>query len=283
MTYISTIFRVMIASPSDVIRERKVSREIIHEWNTIHSFDKKIVLLPIGWETDSAPLMGERPQGIINKQILDKCDLLIGIFWTRIGTPTGESISGTVEEIEKHISTGKPAMLYFSSIPVVPESLDQEQFSKLLEFKEKCKINGLFESFSSTEEFESKFTRQLQLLINNNEFFKSISNNSIVEVDITDGEPYFERKGLSEESITILLEASKDPHGQIVRLGSLGGEFTIQTNNKKLNPDDLPKTRAQWYGAIDELYSYGLVEDVGYKGEIFSLTRKGYQYADKLQ
>jgi hypothetical protein len=272
----------MIASPSDVIKERKVSREIIHEWNNIHSFDKKIVLLPIGWETDSAHIMGDRPQGIINKQILEKCDLLIGIFWTRIGTPTGEAISGTVEEIEKHIKTGKPAMLYFSSVPVVPESLDQEQFSKLLQFKEDCKSKGLFESFSTTEEFENKFTRQLQLTINNNDFFKSKSEIDPVENEIINIKYDSESKSLSEEAKTILIEASKDPNGEVMKLSFLGGEFTIQTNRKKLNPDDLPRTKAIWYGAIDELVSHDLIEDIGFKGEIFRITRKGYQYIDNL-
>jgi hypothetical protein len=50
MKYNSTVFRIMIASPGDITKERKITREIINEWNTIHSFDKKIVLLPLGWE-----------------------------------------------------------------------------------------------------------------------------------------------------------------------------------------------------------------------------------------
>jgi hypothetical protein len=27
-------------------------------------------------------------------------DILMGVFWTRLGTPTGKAPSGTVEEIE---------------------------------------------------------------------------------------------------------------------------------------------------------------------------------------
>ena len=111
MPYDAKVFKIMIASPSDVLEERKIIRQVIYEWNDINSESRKLVLLPTGWETNSSPEMGGKPQEIINKQILEKCDVLVGVFWTRIGTETDEFISGTVEEIEKHIHHGKLAML----------------------------------------------------------------------------------------------------------------------------------------------------------------------------
>lgn len=116
----------MIASPGDVSEERKVAREVILDWNNIHSFSRKIVLMPISWELNTFPSMGERPQEIINAQILNDADILIGIFWTRIGSPTGKAPSGTVEEIEAHINSRKSAMLYFSNQPVVASSIDND-------------------------------------------------------------------------------------------------------------------------------------------------------------
>ena len=47
--------------------------------------------------THSRPQMGDRPQELINKQLVGHCDLLIGSFWTRLGTPTGRAESGTAE------------------------------------------------------------------------------------------------------------------------------------------------------------------------------------------
>lgn len=127
MSYNSTVYNVMIASPGDVASERSIIREVVYEWNAVHSENRKIVLLPVGWETNSTPEMGNKPQEIINKQILGKCDLLVGIFWTRIGTPTDRYLSGSVEETEKIIDTGKPAMLYFSGQAVVMDSVDINQ------------------------------------------------------------------------------------------------------------------------------------------------------------
>ena len=114
VTYAATVVKVMIASPSDVLEERRVIREAIDVWNTINADDRKIVLMPLGWETHSSPEMGDRPQAIINEQLLKDADLLVAVFWTRLGSPTGTAPSGTVEEIEKHLAASKPAMIYFS-------------------------------------------------------------------------------------------------------------------------------------------------------------------------
>ena len=48
MSYTATVFKVMIASPSDVSPERAVVRERLAEWNIVNSDSKKTVLLPIG-------------------------------------------------------------------------------------------------------------------------------------------------------------------------------------------------------------------------------------------
>lgn len=171
MPYDAIVYKVMIASPSDVAHERSIIREIIHEWNTVNSDSRKIVLLPIGWETHSSPTMGDRPQEIINKQVAKDCDILVGVFWTRIGTPTEHHLSCTVEEIEEHIARDKPTMLYFSSVPVIPDSVDQEQYSNLKKFKDSCSTRGIYETYANLNDFKDKFYRHLQIKLNKDQFF----------------------------------------------------------------------------------------------------------------
>ncbi|MBH5370953.1 hypothetical protein [Bradyrhizobium glycinis] len=65
---------------------------------------------------------------MINDRVLKDWDLLVGIFWTRLSTPTGTSASGSVEEIEKHIAAGKPATAYISNTPVALNSIDLAQY-----------------------------------------------------------------------------------------------------------------------------------------------------------
>lgn len=151
----------MIASPSDVAQVRSVVREVIHTWNAVFSEKEASVLMPIGWESHAFPALGARPQAIINRQVLEDADLLVALFWTRLGSPTDQAPSGTVEEIETHLKAGKPAMIYFSSQPAVPESIDPKQYEALLKFKEDLRLRGLFETFASPAEFREKFTRQL--------------------------------------------------------------------------------------------------------------------------
>jgi hypothetical protein len=87
MPYDSRTYRVLIASPSDVEDEREIAIRVIQEWNDQFSYPRKAVLLPLRWETHTAPEYGTRPQEVINREIVDQCDLLVGMFWTRVGTP----------------------------------------------------------------------------------------------------------------------------------------------------------------------------------------------------
>jgi len=155
------IFRVLVASPSDCVHERKVIPEVISEWNAVHSYSNAVVLESVLWETHSRPDLGERPQGLINKQLVVNCDLLIGAFWTRLGTPTGEAVSGTAEEIEQFRAAGKPVLLYFSSEPVVPDSLDPEQYAALTSYRKSLDDQGLYFKYESLAEFRALLQRHI--------------------------------------------------------------------------------------------------------------------------
>lgn len=48
MSYEAKVFNVMIASPGDVASERTIIRDVIYEWNAVHSKSRNIVLLPVG-------------------------------------------------------------------------------------------------------------------------------------------------------------------------------------------------------------------------------------------
>lgn len=46
-----------------------------------------VVLLPSRWEEDVVPTYrGDDPQQIINEQMVNKCDILVGVFWTKLGS-----------------------------------------------------------------------------------------------------------------------------------------------------------------------------------------------------
>jgi hypothetical protein len=278
LSYTATTFNVMIASPGDVASERAIVRDVVYEWNAVNSNSRKIVLLPIGWESHASPEMGASAQTIINNQVLTKCDLLVGVFWTRIGTPTERHLSGTVEEIENHIAAGKPAMLYFSSQPVAMDTADLDQVQRLRKFKESCQPRGLNESYDSHGDFKEKFYRHLQLKVNEHPLFKS-SNEAEISQNIVASRTQL--PSLSHEARVLLKEASLDPRGNILNMKRMGVTY-LQTNSKPLIPSFERREVAKWEDALNNLSAEELITSKGGKGEIFQITNLGYQIADMI-
>ena len=168
-----TAFRVMISAPSDVSEERGIVRDIITQWNEVHAEKQNIVLLTVEWQTHTYPEMGNHTQKIINEQLLKECDLLIGLFWTRLGTPTEDYPSGSAEEISRHSDAKKPVMLYFSNRPVDPAQIDSEQYEKLKQFKENCRKQSLYREWGDISEFHETFHRDLERIINGHPHFRN--------------------------------------------------------------------------------------------------------------
>lgn len=278
MSYNAKVFNVMIASPGDVGSERAIIRDVIYEWNAVHSQSRNIVLLPVGWESHSSPEMGSSAQDIINNQVLDKCDLLIGVFWTRIGTPTTDYASGTVEEIEKHIEAKRPAMLYFSSQPVALDTIEPEQYSQLKEFKASCQNHGLYEGYDSLSSFKEKIYRHLQLKVNDHEYFSN--GDAIAPLNIVESKTNMPK--LTQEGVILLKESSLDRNGIIMHIRHLNGT-NIQTNNKNFIASNERREVARWESALEELMVQDLIVERGHKGEIFEITNTGYQVADMIE
>ena len=278
MSYSASTFNVMIASPGDVASERAIVRDVVYEWNAVNANSRRVVLLPVGWETHSSPEMGATAQTIINRQVLSKCDLLVGVFWTRIGTATERHLSGTVEEIEEHISAGKPAMLYFSSQPVVLDTVDMDQVQKLKAFKASCQSRGLLETYDSHGEFKEKFYRQLQLKVNEHPLFQAANVGGDEQAIV---ESRTQLPDLLPEARVLLKEASQDGGGTIIHARYIGGT-SIQTNGKNLIPSNERREVAKWEQALEDLKAKDLVVDRGHKGEVFEITNLGYQVADMI-
>jgi hypothetical protein len=160
-----TILRALIASPSDVQQERQTIPEVIAAWNATNSLERAVIIEPVKWESHSLPGLDDRPQGMINKQLVETCDFLIGVFWTRLGTNTGVSVSGTAEEIEEFRKAGKPVLLYFSSISVDPNSIDLGQYSNLKSYKDDLRKAGLLEGYGNLGELRDKLSRHISTTV----------------------------------------------------------------------------------------------------------------------
>jgi hypothetical protein len=282
VAYRALVIPVMIASPGDVASERDIVRSVIHDWNDVNASASKVVLSPIGWETHSSPELGARPQELINSRLLKECDLLVGVFWTRLGTPTGKAESGTVEELEEHVAAGKPAMIYFSSQPVAPQSIDAAQFAELQAFKEKLKPLGLVESFDNLGQFREKFAKQLQLCLINNPYLQRIVNDqsTVQNVELAEVEQGSLDLHLSEEARTLLKAAAEKEDGTILKIAYMGKRM-IQAGGQQFG-GERGRESAKWENALNNLIENDLVLAQGSKDQVFELTHHGWSVANAL-
>lgn len=161
MTFVATVVRVLIASPSDLRDERDRVVRTIHRWNALHAAHVGVVLMPVRWETNASAEMGGSAQDLINRQIVDDSDVLIGMFWTRLGTPTATNVSGTAEELQRFLDAGKAAALFKSRKPADLDTVDHDQFAALKSFLDTQRGNGLVLDFETPEELAALVEQSL--------------------------------------------------------------------------------------------------------------------------
>lgn len=224
-------------------------------------------------------------------KIVKDADLLVAMFWTRIGTPTDAAKSGTVEEIEEHIKAGKPAMLYFSSAPVRPDSLDEAQYAEVKTFKGSMKERGLYEEYESLDQFREKFARHLTLTIQR-QFPVEEQRAEPADREQPRGEAAMQFKirgderdlignSLPQEARTLLAEAAKAPNGTVLMTHTFGG-MSVETNGRNFVDSKNPRSEARWRRVVEDLVQQGLLEQRDTDGQVVSLTDAGYRMADIL-
>jgi hypothetical protein len=169
-----TLFRVFIASPSDLADERGALKDIVSNINGIFARETDLRIELLGWE-DTMP-GGGRPQELINIDV-DKADLFVGCLWRRWGTPAGpDGRTGFEEEFERALDrrtkTAEPSIwLFFKEIPEEERKDPGTQLKKVLAFREREEKAKrlLFQQFTDVEDWRYRITpllhrRLLQLM-----------------------------------------------------------------------------------------------------------------------
>jgi anti-sigma regulatory factor (Ser/Thr protein kinase) len=162
--------QLFVASPSDTSAERMAMRGIIEELNLGVADSRGIVLELVEWETHSWPGVGLDAQDVINHQI-DVPDIVVGIFWKRLGTQTGRAASGTVEEIENALSLradGHPieVLVYFNEQNFFPRADELEQVTHVLQFRDQLASRGLLtSSYEGLDDFKAKVRVHLTQIV----------------------------------------------------------------------------------------------------------------------
>jgi hypothetical protein len=84
---------------------------------------------------------------------------------------------------------------------------------------------------------------------------------------------------LSDEANTLLKEVAQDPSGLIL-FERFGASVDLHTNGKSLfTAKEDHRATARWEAALQELIKEGLLAERGNSGEIYEITKNGYDAA----
>jgi hypothetical protein len=94
--------------------------------------------------------------------MVDRTDLVIAVFWTRLGTPTDTEPSGSVEEIRRKRTQGAHVFLYFAEQPIAnPMSVDPQQLQAVQDFRTEMEQQALIGTYDNGEGLSHKVQRDL--------------------------------------------------------------------------------------------------------------------------
>ena len=99
------VIKVFIASPGDLVVERRAFKEVIDELNRGFGRGARVTFDPLAWE-DALATTGRRSQSVINHDI-DACDVFVLVMWRRWGQEAPDAVpysSYTEEEIYRAVA-----------------------------------------------------------------------------------------------------------------------------------------------------------------------------------
>ncbi len=272
--YPATVYQIMFGSPSDIEEEIQAAFQVLNYWNSLYSEQSKVVLLPLHWSISSYPAMGKHPQKLLNEQVVEKSDLLVCIFGTRLGSPTNTEISGTVEEIKEHRRAGKDVMVFFKQSVDNITSVDPQQLQDLNNFKESIKKEALWWEFSNSEDFKKKLSDAVQ---------RYVSEHWLLEANSTIIESNSKKISFNEIENQVLKRWTQSNDPQCFRMGTLGGfNYVFGGLAYKVLRG---REQAEWDDFLDRLQQADYIRFDRYDNDgkpVYKLTKAAYDYVDTI-
>lgn len=144
MAYSVLARRLLISCPGDVpAADLHLVQKAINRWNGIYGERFGTVIIPISWGTHAAAEFGDAPQELLNRQLVDRCDICLALFANRLGTPTASAESGTAEEIARLSESGRYVGILRSRREVSNSRINADQLMRLEQYLETIKTKAL--------------------------------------------------------------------------------------------------------------------------------------------
>lgn len=275
----ANVYKIMIGAPSDIKEEVSIAMNIIHHWNNINAEKQKTVLLPLHWSISSYPVIGMHPQKVINNQVVSKSDLLICIFGAKLGTPTNDYASGSVEEIEEHLKARKPVMIFFKNSLNLSD-IDFNQISRLQDFKKSISQKALYADYNDTNDFEKILSDELSLCINEKFIEDKIVVNGLEWNEVEDKPLHEELSDYDKERLKSWTSVDNPDFFQAHFVGGsciyglgVSNQYEVKNGREKI----------EWNSFFEKLLKLKLIGIKGYDKHnhpIYQLKEAAYKYVE---
>lgn len=178
---------------------------------------------------------------------------MIGIFGNRLGTPTGDSQSGTIEEIEIFRRSGNHVALYFSTADV-PRDVDGDQLEALEGYQQERQRDTLYATFRTPDELRQKVAQHLPGIVS--EVYAKLRASNQFEGIVQ------EFRATQSHSAERLQElATNEPPVEMTLTYEMPGQCSQHQHNYRLvvNLKNEGQTRIEKYH-LDVLFPTGLLQ-----------------------
>ncbi len=173
--------QVVLASPSDLIEERQMIKELVNSFNPLYmKYDICIDLRM--WENVTPGMNADGPQGVIDIDLgISQSDIFICLYWKRIGTLLpNENVAGTEHELnlalESYHKRRKPDIkAFFKSY----DTVEDDETRKIQEISKRLQPLGLYTPFDNIDTLKEIINKILQV-----EVMKRIQNMALVTPEI---------------------------------------------------------------------------------------------------
>lgn len=166
-TVTTRLVKIVVASPGDVQVERDLVDRVVSEINRTTARSHGMTLELLRWETDSSSgLHALGPQGLIDAELqIERADLVIGILWRRLGTPTIGLGSGTEHELRVAWRAWrrkrKPQVMVYRCTREPPADDDAAEHERLQRFLDEVPPEQFVWAYGTTADFETLVRRHL--------------------------------------------------------------------------------------------------------------------------
>ncbi|NLF78373.1 MAG: SUMF1/EgtB/PvdO family nonheme iron enzyme [Chloroflexi bacterium] len=188
--------RIFLSSPGDLTDERMIARSVIEQIGYDPPFYGEVTFKVVAWEQEGSEMFMPAtlpPQEAINRGLLrpSQCDLVVVLFWTRMGTPLpypdyrkqdgSPYLSGTeyeyLDALEASQKTGQPLVVVYRRTEKV--LLDPEDPGFDDKVQQQRQVKAFFETFrgpggtlrhsyheyARPEDFRTHFERALRRFV----------------------------------------------------------------------------------------------------------------------